>query len=160
LAGVAILQSGPFLTPYQQSVDPANTNILTTVGQARPDQLTGISLYAPQRSSTQWLNLAAFPYLNLQNAAGVGIGRFGNAPVGGVIGPGTANFSLSLMKGIALYEQTKFQFSVEASNVFNHPNYEPPNMQVDASGFGSITALQTAEGAGPRSLELTGRIVF
>ena len=37
---------------------------------------------------------------------------------------------------------------------------EPPNMQVDSSGFGSITALQTAEGAGPRSLELTGRIVF
>jgi hypothetical protein len=26
--------------------------------------------------------------------------------------------------------------------------------------FGSITALQTAEGAGPRSLEITGRIVF
>jgi hypothetical protein len=37
---------------------------------------------------------------------------------------------------------------------------EPPNMHVDSSGFGSITALQTAEGAGPRSLELTGRIVF
>ena len=160
LAGVAILQSGPFLTPYQQSVDPANTNILTTVGQARPDQLSGISLYAPQRTTTQWLNPAAFPYLNLQNAAGIGIGRFGNAPVGGVVGPGTANFSLSLMKGIALYEQTKLQFSVEASNIFNHRNYEPPDMQVDSGGFGSISALQTAEGAGPRSLELTGRIVF
>jgi hypothetical protein len=34
-------------------------------------------------------------------------------------------------------------------------------MQVDAAGeFGTITALQTAEGAGPRSLELTGRITF
>ena len=52
------------------------------------------------------------------------------------------------------------QFGVEAANVFNHRNYEPPNMQVDSSGFGSITALQTAEGAGPRSLELTGRIIF
>lgn len=160
LAGVAVLQSGPFLTPYQQSVDPANTNILTTVGQARPDQLAGVSLYASQRTATQWLNPAAFPYSNLQNAAGIGIGRFGNAPVGGVVGPGTANFSLSLMKGIALFEQTKLQFSVEASNIFNHRNYEPPNMQVDSGGFGSITALQTAEGAGPRSLELTGRIVF
>ena len=160
LAGVTILQSGPFLTPYQQSVDPANTNILTTVGQARPDQLTGVSLYAQNRNTTQWLNPAAFPYLNLQNSAGIGIGRFGNAPVGGVVGPGTANFSLSLMKGVTLREQTKFQFSVEAANVFNHRNYEPPNMQVDSSGFGSITALQTAEGAGPRSLELAGRLVF
>ena len=80
--------------------------------------------------------------------------------MGGVVGPGTANFSLSLMKGIALHEQAKLQFSVEAANVFNHRNYEPPNMQVDSSGFGSITALQTAEGAGPRSLELTGRLTF
>jgi Carboxypeptidase regulatory-like domain len=160
LAGVTVLQSGPFLTPYQQSVDPANTNILTTVGQARPDQLPDAPIYAQHRTTAQWLNPDAFPYLNLQNPDGTGIGRFGNAPVGGVVGPGTANVSLSLMKSIALYEQSKLQLSIEAANVFNHRNYEPPNMQVDSSGFGSITALQTAEGAGPRSLELAGRITF
>jgi hypothetical protein len=160
LAGVAILQSGPFLTPYQQTVDPANTNILTTVGQARPDQLSGVSLYAPQRTTAQWLNPNAFPYLNLQDADGNGIGRFGNAPVGGVVGPGTENFSFSLMKAFLLTEKSKFQLGLEAANAFNHRNYEPPNMQVDSSGFGSITALQTAEGAGPRSLELSGRITF
>lgn len=160
LAGVGILQSGPFLTPYQQSVDPANTNILTTVGQARPDQLSGVALYAAHRTTSQWLNPSAFPYLNLQNADGLGIGRFGNAPVGGVIGPGTTNLSLSLLKSVALHEQTKFEFSAEAANILNHRNYEPPNMQVDSGGFGAITALQTAEGAGPRSLELTARIVF
>ncbi|MGA2674048.1 MAG: carboxypeptidase regulatory-like domain-containing protein [Terracidiphilus sp.] len=160
LAGVTVLQSGPFLTPYEQTVDPANTNILTTVGQARPDRLSGVSLYAPHRTTAQWLNPAAFPYLNLQSASGAGIGRFGNAPVGGVVGPGTDNFSLSLMKNFALVEKSKFQLGVEAANVFNHRNYEPPNMQVDSSGFGSITALQTAEGAGPRSLEVSGRITF
>jgi hypothetical protein len=160
LAGVTILQSGPFLTPYEQTVDPANTNILTTIGQARPDQASGVSPYAAQRTTGQWLNPAAFPYLNLQTASGLGIGRFGNAPVGGVAGPGTANFSLSLMKNFSLAENSKLQFGVEAANIFNHRNYEPPNMQVDSSGFGSITALQTAEGAGPRSLELSGRITF
>ncbi len=160
LAGVTILQSGPFLTPYQQTVDPANTNILTTIGQARPDQLTSVSLYAPQRTTSQWFNPNAFPYLNLETAAGNGIGRFGNAPVGGVVGPGTANFSLSLLKNIAITEKSKFQFGAEAANVFNHRNYEPPDMQVDSAAFGSVTALQTAEGAGPRSLELSGRITF
>jgi hypothetical protein len=160
LAGVTVLQSGPFLTPYEDSVDPANTNILTTVGQARPDQLHNVSVYAPQRTTTQWLNPNAFPYLNLQNAAGNGIGRFGNAPVGGVVGPGSEIFSMSLMKNLAITEKSKFQFGLEAANVFNHRNYEPPNMQVDSSAFGSITALQTAEGAGPRSLELSGRITF
>jgi hypothetical protein len=160
LAGVTVLQSGPFLTPYEDSVDPANTNILTTVGQARPDQLQHVSLYAPQRTTTQWLNPNAFPYLNLQNGDGNGIGRFGNAPVGGVEGPGTEIYSMSLMKNLALTEKSKIQLGLEAANVFNHRNYEPPNMQVDSSGFGSITALQTAEGAGPRSLELTGRTTF
>jgi Carboxypeptidase regulatory-like domain len=160
LAGVTVLQSGPFLTPYQQSVDPANTNILTTVGQSRPDQLTNVSLYAPQRTTAQWLNPAAFPYLDLQNPDGTGIGRFGNAPVGGLVGPGTAVFSMSLLKSMALHEQARFQFGLEAANVFNHRNYEPPNMQVDSGSFGAISALQTAEGAGPRSLELSGRITF
>ena len=161
LAGVTILQSGPFLTPYEQTVDPANTNILTTVGQTRSDQVQNVSPYAAHRTTSQWLNPAAFPYLNLQTASGIGVGRFGNAPVGGVVGPGTANFSLSMMKNLAICEKSKFQFGIEAANIFNHRNYEPPNMQVDdATGFGTITALQTAEGAGPRSLELSGRITF
>jgi hypothetical protein len=122
--------------------------------------LRSVSLYASQRTTTQWLNPDAFPYLNLQDSAGNGIGRFGNAPVGGVVGPGTANFSLSLMKGFSITAKSRFQLGVEAANVFNHRNYEPPNMQVDSPSFGSITGLQTAEGAGPRSLELTGRITF
>jgi hypothetical protein len=164
LGGVTIWESGPFLTPYQQSVDPANTNILTTVGQARTDQLQHVPLYAQHRTSTQWLNPDAFPYENLAVGYGtpdqVGIGRFGNAPVGGIIGPGAVNFSLSATKGFGVGEHARMLFSIEAANLFNHRNYEPPNMQVDASGFGSITGLQDEEGAGPRSLELVGRITF
>ena len=164
LGGITILQSGPFLTPYMDTVDPANTNILTTVGQTRPDQLQNVSLYASQRTTGQWLNPAAFPYKSLAVGYGtptqVGIGRFGNAPVGGVVGPGTQNFSLSLMKSVAVYGTSKLEIGVEAANVLNHRNYEPPNMQVDSSSFGSITALQSAEGAGPRSLELSGRFTF
>jgi hypothetical protein len=155
LAGVTVLQSGPFLTPYEATNDPAGTNILTTVGQTRADLVPNQNLYAPQRTVSQWFNPNAFaiPAANR--------GYFGTAGVGSVVGPGTDIFSLSLMKDFALYEKSKFQFGVEAANVFNHRNYEPPNMQVDASGvFGTITALQTAEGAGPRSLELTGRITF
>ena len=164
LGGVTVVQSGPFLTPTMQTVDPANTDILTTVGQTRPDQLQHVSPYAAQRTAAQWLNPDAFPYKTLAIGYGtqnqIGIGRFGNAPVGGVVGPGTVNFSLSLMKSFTIFEQAKFELGVAAANVFNHRNFEPPNMQVDSSGFGSITALQQAEGAGPRSLELSGRITF
>jgi hypothetical protein len=156
LAGVTVLQSGPFLTPFEQSTDPAGTNILTTVGFTRTNTVPGAAIYPTHRTTNQWLNSSAF---SIPEANG---GSFGNTSVGSVVGPGTQNFSLSLLKAVTLRDQTSFRFSVEAANVLNHRNYEPPNMQLDApdNAFGSITALQTAEGAGPRSLELTGRFSF
>ena len=154
LGGVTVLQSGPFLTPFQASSDPANTNILSTVGQTRADIIPGQTLYATNRNVNQWLNPNAFAI------PAAGRGYFGTAAVGSVVGPGTDVFSMSLRKDIPIYERTKLSLSVEAANVFNHRNYEPPNMQVDAAQFGSISALQTAEGAGPRSLEIAGRINF
>jgi len=169
LAGVTVLETGPFLTPYEQSTDPAGTNILTTVGLTRADIVAGGRVYPARRTTSQWLDQPCpDPTCTTgdPNSAFVipaaNRGYFGTAAVGSVVGPGTANFSLSLMKSISLREQTSFRFSVEAANVLNHRNYEPPNMQVDAPGnaFGTITALQTAEGAGPRSLELTGRFIF
>jgi hypothetical protein len=166
LAGVTVLQSGSFLTPYEQTSDPAGTNILTTVGQTRADFTPGRQIYTAHRTTNAWLQ-APCPDQNGVDQCGSAFavpganrGAFGTAGVGGVVGPGAANFSLSLMKNFALQEWGKFQLGVEAANVFNHRNYEPPNMQVDSGGFGSITALQTAEGAGPRSLELSGRITF
>jgi hypothetical protein len=166
LGGVAILQTGPFLTPTESTYDPANTNILSTVLAARPDRIQGVSPYAAHKTTSAWLNPNAFSYTDLTqydssgNPTGVGIGRFGTAPVGGFNGPGTQNFSLSLMKNISFYEKTKLQIGLEAANVLNHRNYEPPSVAVDQSSFGTITALQTAEGAGPRSLQLSGRITF
>jgi len=61
---------------------------------------------------------------------------------------------------VALHEQARFEFGLDAANVSNHRNCEQPNMRVDSAGFGAVTPLQTAEGAGPRSLELSARITF
>jgi hypothetical protein len=164
--GVAILQSGPFLTPTESSYDPANTNILSTVLAARPDRIAGQSPYAQHRTTSAWLNPNAWSYTDLTQydstgaPTGIGIGRFGTAPVGGFNGPGTENFSMSLMKNVAFTERLRLQLGLEASNVFNHRNYEPPAVAVDQASFGTITALQTAEGAGPRNLALSGRITF
>jgi hypothetical protein len=155
LSGVTIFQTGPFLTPYESSTDPAGTNILSTETITRADIVPGVNLYAAHRTTSQWLNPAAFavPAANR--------GSFGTAGVGSVVGPGSANISLSLAREILLGGQRKFELGLAAANLFNHRNYEPPNMQVDApSSFGSITALQTAEGAGPRNLELSGRFSF
>ncbi len=163
LAGVTVLQSGPFLTPYEASTDPAGTNILTTIGQTRSDLTPDMPIYPARRTTSEWLVPPPQSPSDPPSAFSIpenNRGYFGTAGVGSIVGPGTANFSLSVMKSIALTEKSKFQFSIEAANVFNHRNYEPPNVQVDSGGFGTISALQTAEGAGPRSLELAGRITF
>ncbi|HTV16471.1 MAG TPA: hypothetical protein VME68_17255, partial [Acidobacteriaceae bacterium] len=156
--GVLVFQSGPFLTPYEESTDPGGTNVLSTVGFTRADIVPGVSKYVPRGSTYEGVPL----YLNPNAFAipGNNIGRFGNAGVGNVVGPGTQNVSMSLIRSFAIGDEAKFQFGAEASNLFNHRNYEPPNTEVDADGFGTITGLQTAEGAGPRALEITGRISF
>ena len=154
LGGVGVWQSGPYMTPFEASTDPAGTNILSTIGVTRPDRVAGVDFYPAKRTTSAWLNPNAFS-LPASNR-----GYFGTAAVGSVVGPGTVNLSTSLAKDIALTEKAKFQVMIEAANLFNHRNYETPNMQIDSGSFGQITALQTAEGAGPRSLEVSGKITF
>jgi Carboxypeptidase regulatory-like domain/TonB dependent receptor len=164
-AGVVTLESGPFLTPYQTANDSAGTNNISFFGSERADIVPAVSHYVPQTASfNPDGSVASFNYLNPAAFAIPGgtspIGRYGNAGVGSVLGPSTKFVSMSLIKTIPLAEKAKFQFGAEASNVFNHKNYQPPNMQVGSPAFGTITALQTVEGAGPRLLELTARINF
>jgi hypothetical protein len=158
LGGVVVFQSGAFLTPSQSSVDPGDTNILNTVGNTRADVVPGVS----PRTVHGLTNSAGPVFLNPAAFAlpPADAGRFGNASVGSVVGPGTDAVSLSLIKSIHITEQLQFQFGAQAANAFNHRNYDVPSMNVDTGAFGTISALQTAEGAGPRNVEITGRISF
>jgi hypothetical protein len=158
LGGVLVFQSGPFLTIAQSSVDSANTGILNTLGSARADIVPGVN----PRAVKGLTNAAGPVYLN-PNAftlPPVNAGRFGDSSVGNVVGPGTDAVSLSLIKSIKITEQLQFQFGAQAANALNHRNYDVPNQYVDASGFGTLSGLQSAEGAGPRNVEITGRVSF
>jgi hypothetical protein len=154
LAGVVMFQTGPFLTVVASGADPSGTNFPNLQGSGRVDSVPGTPLYPASQSSAQWLNAAAFavPANN--------IGRFGNDPVGAVVGPGTQAVSLSLFRTINFTERVRFRFGIAAANALNHPNYGTPALTLNASTFGTITSLQSAEGAGPRQLQLTGRITF
>jgi hypothetical protein len=153
LSGVLLFQSGPFLTVLAPG-DPSGTGFNELVGNSRADAVAGVSPYTGQ-SLGSWLNPAAFavPQSN--------IGRFGDAAVGDVTGPGTQSVSLSLMKSVFFTEKTHFKIGAEAANLFNHANYAPPsNLTLGTNGFSSITALQSAEGAGPRSVQISARFEF
>ena len=153
LSGVLLFQTGPFMTVLAPG-DPSGTGFNQLVGNSRADTVAGAATYGNQ-SIAQWLNPAAFavPANN--------IGRFGDSSVGNVAGPGTQAVSLSLIKSMKFTERTMLQVGAEAANLFNHPNYAPPtNLTLNSPGFASVTSLQSVEGAGPRSIQLTARFNF
>jgi hypothetical protein len=168
LSGVLLFQTGPFMSTSVTS-DPSGTgyniygNLYALGGRA--DTVQGVSPYAGQ-SINQWINPNAFadPCANCQtNAAGVtsAIGRFGDSSAGSIVGPGTQAVSLSLIKRFTLKERIRFEVGMQVANAFNHANYAAPNsLTIGVPGFGQITSLQTAEGAAPRQVQLTGRLTF
>jgi hypothetical protein len=120
----------------------------------RADTVKGIDPYQGQ-SLNQWINPAAF------SIPADNIGRFGDSLQGAVQGPATNAVSLSLLKRFSFTERIRAEIGAQVSNVTNHPNYTPPgNLTLGVPGFGQITGMQTAEGAGPRAIQLTARLTF
>jgi hypothetical protein len=154
LGVVLLFQTGPFMSITTLN-DPSGVgfNVFNGIG-GRADTVPGMNPYQGQ-SINQWINPTAFvdPANN--------IGRFGDSLSGGVVGPGTQAVSASLLKSFALTERMRLQVGAQVANLFNHPNYAPPpNLTLDVPGFGAITSMQTAEGASPRAIQLTGRFTF
>jgi carboxypeptidase family protein len=153
VAGVIVAQTGPYMTILGGN-DPSGTGFPELVGDGRADSVPGVATTAGQ-SLGHWVNAGAFAI------PGNNIGRFGNSPVGSVVGPGTQAVSLSLFKSVSITERIRMQVGASAANVLNHPNYDvPSNLTLGTSGFAQIGNLQSAEGAGPRSIQLSGRLQF
>ncbi|MBV9746536.1 MAG: hypothetical protein JO099_22490, partial [Acidobacteriia bacterium] len=123
-------------------------------GNGRADIVSGVPLTPANRSINDWLNPAAFavPPNN--------IGRFPDSSVGITQGPGTQSVSMSLLKTVQFKERYRVQLGAQTANLFNHPNYGVPNTTLNTSAFGTISSLQAAEGAGPRTIQATFRVSF
>jgi Carboxypeptidase regulatory-like domain len=67
---------------------------------------------------------------------------FGNSSIGSIMGPGQFNFDMSIIKSTKLWEHGTLEFHVDAFNVFNHPQFNPPYANdVNAPAtFGEITS--------------------
>jgi hypothetical protein len=168
LSGLALFQTGPFMNVAATS-DPSGTGFNIFGGGTfggiggRADAVKGVSPTAGQ-SLTQWINPAAF--VDPCAACGANgnppaIGRFGDSLAGAVQGPGTQAVSFSLLKRIAFTERLRLELGAQVANVLNHPNYAAPStLTLGLPGFGAISGMQIAEGAGPRQIQLTGRFTF
>jgi len=154
LTTVTLHETGPWLTPsISDSYDQSNTNVVNRGAFLRPDQVSR-NLYQGQ-SRAQYFNLAAFA------PTPAGTGRFGNAGVGILQGPGTTAASLGLAKVFHVREGVKVRFESTFTNVLNHTNFAPPATQIDVPAtFGVLSAPQTAENAGNRTGQVALRVEF
>jgi hypothetical protein len=151
---LTLVETGPWLTPsISDSYDQSNTDVENRGAFLRPDVVSG-NFYAGQ-SQSHYFNLAAFA------PTPVGAGRFGNAGVGILEGPGTATINLGLAKVFKLRERAKLRFEATFTNVLNHVNFAPPATQIDnMATFGVLSAAQTAENAGNRTGQVASRLDF
>jgi len=150
---VTLLETGPWLTPtISSSADQSNTNVANRGVTLRPDVVSK-NFYAGQ-SRAQYFNLAAF------SPTPANAGRFGNAGVGILEGPGTAAVSLGVAKNFHVTEKVNARFETTFTNVLNHTNFAPPVTAIDSSTFGALTGPQTAENAGNRTGQAALRFDF
>ncbi|HZS49641.1 MAG TPA: TonB-dependent receptor [Bryobacterales bacterium] len=69
-------------------------------------------------------------------------GTFGTCGPNTFYGPGLNNWDFSAFKKFPVTESKYFEFRSEFFNLWNHPQFAPPNTSVTSGGFGQITSLQ------------------
>jgi hypothetical protein len=135
VTGIHVLQSGLALTATL-----GGSTVLNIGGErrARPDLVGNPELPESERTLARWFNTDAFAAFSPSPRA------FGNAGVGIMRGPGTANFDFTFAKNFRVNDHRSFQFRTELFNAFNHPNFGPPNIMRDSTGFGQILSAANA----------------
>jgi len=183
LSGIFLWQSGPYLTPFfpAGSVDPSGTgsglisNFQNGSYQGRSQKPDRIGSAVPHgQGRNNWVNKAAFvcpgePNWQYGDACNIGsgqpgapapIGRFGDAQVGSVEGPGTVNLSSGLSKSFAITETVRLRAEGTFTNVLNHTNLSDPNLNLTSSSYGVITTARGSDFAGSRTGQVSMRLDF
>jgi hypothetical protein len=154
VTGITILQSGSFQTAQFSNRDPSGTGATVRgfTATQRPDQVGDPRLANPTADLFWDVNAFVLPANN--------IGRFGNGSVGTLIGPGTSVFSLNLGKNFRMTGTSRIRFEMAMANLFNIENLDVPNRTITSSSFGRVTATQTGDQAGPRTVQFSLRYSF
>jgi hypothetical protein len=149
ISGVTTLQTGTPLTA-QVAGNQSNNNGSGVFASERPDA-TGLSVSLPrsERSTEGFFNTAAF--------ALPPSGQLGTAGRNTITGPGTVNFNMSLGRFFTFSREKglRGRFSIDANNIFNHPNYSGVATTINAQNFGWVTSV-----AAMRSVTLSLRFNF
>jgi hypothetical protein len=143
--GSTTVNSGSPFTVRVFSKNQACQNVPGTNSE-RADQSGNSSISNP--TVLEWFNTAAF---SIPTAC------FGDAPRNSVIGPGTFTINSGLSKTIPFGRDglRRLDFSWNASNLLNHPNFNGLSTVLGSRTFGEITSV-----AGMRTMTFTTRFNF
>lgn len=172
LSNIFIVQSGPYETPYFSDGDPSGTGSGLIGRPQHPDRVGNGSVSNP--TAGRWLDPTAFvcpatPGWTLGQSCTIGdnpgadlppIGRFGNAGLGVVNGPGTVNLSTALGKSFAITERLKVKIEGSFTNILNHVNLADPVLGIDNNSYGQITSARGSDFGGYRTGQVSARIEF
>ncbi len=174
--------TGSGLTGSQTGFDGGHRN-------QYPDRVAGVAVKPSNQGRNAWVNSAAFTCPGLPGyvtnsgqacTTGLGIvknkdgsftnygspiGRFGNAGVGSIVGPGTVNLSSGISKAFAITERANLRIEGTFTNVLNHTNLGDPNLDISSTSFGRIngvigSGLLGANDGGARSGQVAARLDF
>lgn len=116
-----------------------------------PDNLqtTGapVDITSPRGANNQYFNPNAFQFAAL--------GTFGDVARNALHGPGIWNTDLAVFKDTQITERTTLQLRIDASNAFNHVQFDNPNRVLGGAGFGDVPG-----DTGPRIVQLGARFIF
>jgi hypothetical protein len=149
LSGVATLQTGLPLTAAVAG-NQSNNNGSGVFASERPDA-TGVPVSLPrsQRTTLDFFNTGAFALPES--------GEVGTAGRNTIMGPGAVTFNMSLGRFFTFSREKgiRGRFSINANNIFNHPNYAGVATTINAQNFGWVTSV-----AAMRSLNVALRFNF
>jgi hypothetical protein len=167
---IFLWQSGPFLTPFFNGGDPSGTGSGVIGRNQAPDIVGNPTLSNP--SANGWFNVAAYTCPGVAGWApgqsclignpghGAPIGRFGDAGIGTVVGPGTVNVNAGISKQFAITERVKFKVEGSFTNIFNHTNLADPDLNITDSSAGVITSARSSDFGGARTGQVGARLDF
>ncbi|MBK5292240.1 MAG: hypothetical protein JJE04_11255, partial [Acidobacteriia bacterium] len=147
-SGIWSFQTGrPFTVALLPDNDNSGTgrSVLGFGAGDRPHALRNANLSNP--APERWFDTSAF--------ALPAKGTFGNAGRNILNGDGQQSINVSILKNLALHESLTLQFRAEAFNLFNHTNFDLPDLYFGSPTFGAIGSAQS-----PRHIQFGAKFLF
>ena len=111
-------------------LDSSNPSLQASRSTERPNRIGSGEVENP--TLERWIDRSAF--------VSAPLGQFGNSGIGILRAPGYWNLDLSVGKRFATFGHHYVIFRGELFNALNHPNFGPPQANIQSTAFGTITS--------------------